>query len=290
MKPAPFKYVRPHSVDEALALLSEHGDDAKVLAGGQSLVPLMNMRMAQPSVLIDINGLTDLSGIAHEGPQLQIGALTRQVDVERSAEVTRRLPVIGEGLRHVAHIGIRSRGTFGGSVAHADPASELPALVLALDGELVVRSAQGERIVPAEDFFRSYFTTAMEPTEILTAVRVSGPSSHRWAFLEVARRRGDFALVGVITVLELGEHRRCQRARLALFGVSDVPVRARAAEDHLTSATVADDGAIDEAARLAAAGLTPSSDIHASAEYRRKVAEVLVRRALRTAVQGGERA
>jgi carbon-monoxide dehydrogenase medium subunit len=286
MKPASFKYVKAESLDQVLALQAEHEDEAKLLAGGQSLVPLMNMRMAQPSVLVDLNGLTELSGIDNGGPVIEIGALTRQIEVERSPVVA-ALPIVGEALRHVAHAAIRTRGTFGGNLAHADPASELPALLLALDGEIVATGPDGERVIAVDDFFRGYFTTALEPNEVLTSVRVSADQPSGWAFLELARRHGDFALAGVATLVDVDDSGICQSARIALFGVSDVPVRAKEAEAFLVGKPANEDGMLEEAAQLAAAPLDPPSDIHAPAAYRKKLSKVLVKRALEAAFSRG---
>ncbi len=198
MKPAGFAYLATEGLEEALTALSAHGDEAKIIAGGQSLVPLMNMRLAKPGVLIDINKITQLAGIEMDGV-LSIGALTRQQEVQGSAEVRSFAPVVVEALAHVGYPAIRSRGTFGGSAAHADPAAEIPALLVLLDAELVIRGSAGERTVPASEFFKGYFTTALEPVEILTSVRIPRPPDGiRWSFSEVARRHGDFALVGVM--------------------------------------------------------------------------------------------
>jgi carbon-monoxide dehydrogenase medium subunit len=287
MKPAPFLYVKPDTLEEVHSLLAEHGDEAKLLAGGQSLVPLMNMRMAQPSVLVDLNGLTDLRGIANGGPVIEIKALTRQVDVERS-QVVAKLPVISEAVRHVAHAAIRSRGTFGGSLAHADPASELPALLVVLGGELVASGPSGDRVIAAEEFFLSYFTTALEPTEVLTSVRIPAQQPSGWGFVEVARRHGDFALAGVVALVGLGAGGICETARVALFGVADVPVRATQAEAFLAGKRLSENGVIGEAARLGADALDPPSDIHAPAAYRKKLSAVLVKRALQAALSTGE--
>jgi carbon-monoxide dehydrogenase medium subunit len=286
VKPAPFKYAKAGSVEEATALLDEHGDDVKVLAGGQSLIPLMNMRLARPEVLIDINGIESLAGIELNGG-LTIGATTRHAEVIRSGEVQRFAPIIGEAMRHVGHVGIRSRGTFGGSVAHADPASEIPTIVLALDAELTVAGLGGERTVAAEDYFVSTFTTEMEDNELLTAVRFPYPLDHAvWSFHEVARRHGDFALVGVAAIAEIDDAGVCTRARIALSGVADVPVRIKAAEQLLVGSAIGD--VAEEAGRLAEREIDPGADFHASAEYRKEVARALVTRALRDMDTKGE--
>ena len=288
MKPGPFKYARAQSLEEATALLDEHGDEAKVLAGGQSLIPLMNMRLARPGVLVDINQVAALDTIARNGT-LRIGATARQANVLRSSEVAGYAPVIQEALRHVGHVGIRTRGTFGGSAAHADPASEIPMALLALDAELTVQGPGGERSIPVEEFFVSTFETALEDNEILTGVTLPYPVDEAaWSFHEVARRHGDFALVGTVAIAEIGDDGKISRARIALSGVADTPVRARAAEDAVIGHTPAE--VAEEAGRLAEENIDPGSDFHASREYRLEVARALVTRALNDmANQGANR-
>lgn len=280
MKPAAFSYHAPGEVAEAIELLVEHGDEAKLLAGGQSLVPLMNMRMARPGVLVDICRIGRLSHVSRNG-SVVIGATTRQLTVRTSPVVRESHPVLVEALGHVGHVATQSRGTVGGSIAHADPAAELPALLLALEGEVVAEGPAGARVIPASELFVTYFTTALEPTEVLTEVRLPplAPGTVG-AFAEVARRRGDFALVGAVSLVRLAPGRHVESARIVLFGVGDVPVRARAAEDSLTGREL-DEPAISEAARLAAEGISPTGDIHASSDYRREVAESRVRYVLR---------
>lgn len=290
MKPSPFAYARPESVDETLAILAEHGDEAKVLGGGQSLMPLLNMRLARPSVLVDLGGIDELAGISSNG-SISIGAMTRQVAVERSAEIKTALPILPAALRHVGHAAIRTRGTFGGSIAHADPAAELPAVFCALEGEAVIAARSGTRTVGAEDFFTTYFTTSVAEDELLKEVRLRRLTpSDRWAFLEVARRHGDFALVGVAVVLTMegdGPDAICSKARIALSGVADVPVRAKAAEAVLEGARLSDESVRAEAAAAAGSGFQSEGDVHASAEYRREVAQTLVRRAVAQALETG---
>ena len=290
MKPAPFKYVAAETVDEAVAALGEHGDEAKVLAGGQSLVPLMNLRLATPGVLVDVNRIAELSGLRANG-NLEIGAVTRQAAVERSAEARAAAPLVVEALRHVAHPPIRSRGTIGGTVAHADPAAEIPAVLLALGGEVVARGPAGERTISADEFFQGYFTTALQPDELLTSVRfpAQGPGA-RTALQEVARKQADFALAGAVVAANVGDDGTCESARIVLFGVADRPVRAPGAEEAVTSRSLADVAVLADAAQSAAAGIDPTGDAHASAEYRKEVAGVLVRRALTTVAEGGVQA
>ncbi|MDQ7849491.1 MAG: xanthine dehydrogenase family protein subunit M [Armatimonadota bacterium] len=284
MKPAPFRYAAPRSVGEALALLQEYGPKAKVLAGGQSLVPLLHMRLARPEVLVDINRIRALAYIRRRDDRLHIGALTRQRAVEASATVRRHVPLLWEAIRSVGHPQIRNRGTVGGSLAHADPAAELPAVVAALDAELVVAGPEGERVLSPEEFFTGYLTTALQPTELLVEIRFPPPGEGTGsAFVEVARRQGDFALVGVAAVLQRRDGAIGQ-ARLAFTGVGPGPVRAREAERLLQGET-ATPRLFAQAAREASTRLEPPDDIHATAQYRRDLAAVLAHRALEAAWQ-----
>jgi carbon-monoxide dehydrogenase medium subunit len=288
VKPPPFDYSAPDTLDEALALLHEHGDEARPLAGGQSLVPLLALRLAHPSRLIDLAGILELTRVRADGSGLAIGGMVRERFAERAEMVSVRAPLLAEALPLIGHPAIRSRGTVGGSLAHADPAAELPAVALALDAELVARSrARGERVIPAAAFFQGYFTTALEPDEILTEMRLRGVAAGTgYSFTEVARRHGDFAMVGVAAQLRLADGKIAD-ARLALSGVSDVPVRAPAAEAALAGADVSE-AAFGEAAELAAADLSPPADLHGSPAYRRHLARVLVKRALRSAAHRAE--
>jgi carbon-monoxide dehydrogenase medium subunit len=283
MKTAPFEYHAPRSVDEVLSLLTEHADEAKVLAGGQSLVPLLAMRLARPSQLIDINNVAGLSGIRPlDGHGVAFGALTRERDAERSSLVATRLPVLAEALPLIGHVSIRNRGTVGGSMAHADASAELPAVAVVTGAEMVVRSAGGERIVPAAEFFDGHFTTSMADNELLTEVRIpGGPDGAGWAFYEIARRHGDFALVGVAAMLAL-EGGQVREARLALMGVADRAIRAAGAETLLAGQAASGD-TFAAAAQEATRDLTPAADVHGSAEFRRHLAGVAVRRALTAA-------
>jgi carbon-monoxide dehydrogenase medium subunit len=287
LKPPRFKYAAVESVEEAVAILDEYGDEAKVLAGGQSLIPLMNMRLARPGVLVDINRVSGLDGIQRNGG-LTIGALARQSSVLRSGDVSSFAPIVAGALRHVGHPGIRTRGTIGGSIAHADPAAELPAVLLALDGEAVARGPGGERTIPAEELFVTNFTTSLEQNEILTSIRLPWPlDKANWAFLEVSRRHGDFALAGVASAAEL-EKGTCESVRIALFAVADRPLRAKQAEGFLVGKKLGDASVVEEAARLACADLEPHSDFHATSQYRKEASEALVRRALRQmSTEGG---
>ncbi len=286
MKPAAFTYVRADSAEEALAALAAHGDDAKLLAGGQSLIPMMNLRLAQPEVLVDIGRARDLEGIAHHEGGLRIGATTRQAALLASQAALAHAPLIAGAMRYVSHPAIRSRGTVGGTLAHADPAAELPAVMVALDATMTVRGPAGIRAVPASEFFVTHLTTSMEEGELLSEVLVPAPATAgnvRDVFLEVTRRHGDYALVAVATRLILDPSGSVVHARIVLCGVGDVPVRAIAAEQRLLGQRPGDDAIVREAGQLAAAPLTPPSSLHASSQYRQEVAAVLVSRAITAA-------
>lgn len=283
MKPAPFTYFAPRSVSEGLALLREYGDGAKILAGGQSLVPLMNFRLVRPQNLIDINGLGELASLALSDRGVTAGALVRQREVERSSEVARRLPILTEAIRFVGHPAIRNRGTIGGSLVHADPAAELPIVALALDAEFQLESARGSRSLNAREFYLGYFTTAIASDELLVRIYLpSPPAGTGWCFTEIARRQGDFAIVAVAVLLGLNGDGTVAFARIALGGIGPVSIRAQTAEESLLGERLSET-LFREAAKAAATGLEPQNDIHASAAYRRHVAEVLVRRALEVA-------
>jgi carbon-monoxide dehydrogenase medium subunit len=294
VKPAPFDYHAPASVEEAVDLLAEHGWDAKLLAGGQSLVPTMNFRLAQPAVLLDLNRVEELSYVRFGDPDdgmppgdgdatnaaLRIGAMTRQAAVECNAEVARHSPLLAAALPYVAHPQIRNRGTIGGSIAHADPAAELPAVAVAMGARITVRNREGERRVEAADFFRGLFTTALGPEDLLVEVELPPLAVDTgWSFHEVARRHGDYALVGVIATVTLSGA-ACTAARVVFFSVGGGPVIAAGAESALQGRQL-DEKTIAEAARVGAReDIDPGGDIHASAAYRRHLAEVLARRAI----------
>ena len=275
MKPPPFDYIAATSLDEALSALAEGGDEAKVIAGGQSLIPLMSMRLAHPTLLIDLNRVDELTSIERVNGSLRVGSMVRHRTAERSKEIADAVPLITAAMPYIGHVAIRSRGTVGGSLAHADPAAELPAVALALNATFNAQSKErGERAIPAADFFGGYFTTALEPDEILTSIDFpvlgAGVAVH-----EVARRHGDFAMVGAVAAVAPGD------ARIALINVAEVPVRATEAEQALNGGA-----SIDEVADLATKDLDPSADLHASAAYRKKVAGVCVKRALALAQEG----
>jgi carbon-monoxide dehydrogenase medium subunit len=287
MKLPSVEYEAPTTVDEAAGLLAEYQDEASVLAGGQSLIPLLALRLARPAVLIDINGVAELSGISRVNGSLAIGAMTREYMAEESAAVAEAAPLLAAALPLIGHEAIRNRGTIGGSLAHADPAAELPAVALALGAEFVVRSASETRVIAAADWFQGYLATARRPDEILTEVRFpkAAPGTGA-AFEEVARRHGDFAIVGLAAQLTL-ENGVISDARLAFSGVADVPARATDAEDLLKGQRPSEE-LFAEAAQVATAGIDPPADLHGSGEYRKKVAATLVRRGLKAAADNAQ--
>lgn len=283
MKPPPFDYSSPGTLEEALAILAEVGDEARPLAGGQSLIPLLSLRLARPTHLIDLAGIAELKTIRANG-SLTIGAMVRECQAEADENVSKRAPLLAAALPLIGHAAIRSRGTIGGSLSHADPAAELPAVARILEANLIVQSKErGSRTIAAADFFTGFFSTALEPDEILTAIQIdSSPANTGWAIGEVARRHGDFAMVGAAAMVRLNTSGQIEEARIALTGVSDTPVRATEAERMLADAAPNAD-TFTEAAQKAAANLDPPADLHGSSAYRRHVAGVLIRRTLHQA-------
>jgi carbon-monoxide dehydrogenase medium subunit len=271
MIPAAFDYVRASSVDEAIGLLGEHGDDAKLLAGGHSLLPLMKLRLATPGVLIDIGRIGDLSYVRSEGAEVRVGALTRHCDLEGDDVLREQLPLLAHVAGQIGDPQVRHRGTIGGSIAHGDPASDLPAALLALRATLVAKGSGGERTIAADDFFTGFLETALDPGEVLTEIRLPAVAGAGWSFQKFNRRAQDWAIVGVAAVLN-------GSAGIGLVNMSGAPVRAAAAEAALAGGA----SAADAAAR-ADEGLDPPSDLNASADYRRHLARVLTRRALEAA-------
>jgi aerobic carbon-monoxide dehydrogenase medium subunit len=281
MRPAPFVYHAPRDVDAAIALLAEHGDEAKVLAGGQSLVPMLALRLAAPGHLVDLGRVDELKSLTFDDG-VRIGAGVTQRAVERAAPLARACPLLAEALPCIAHPPIRNRGTVCGSLAHADPAAELPAVMLALDAALTARGPHGSRDISARDFFTSYLETTLDVDEVLTHVQV--PAWHPgagWSFVELSRRSGDFAIAGVAAIIVVVDG-IVRSARLAACGVASTPVRLVNSEAVLVGRQL-DDTSIREAAEAATVGLEPPSDVHAPAAYRRQVTNVLVQRALRIA-------
>lgn len=290
MKPPPFEYLAPSSLQEAVGLLGEHGDEAKVLAGGQSLIPLLALRLASPGLLVDLNRVEELAYLREEGEALVIGAMARHRDVERLPGLRERCAMVADAVELVGHVAIRNRGTVGGSLAHADPSAEWPALALALDAECDVVGPSGRRTVAAADLFETYFTSSLRPEEILAEVHLPLPDGGRVgsAFVELARRHGDFAIAGAGALLRLGEEGSVADARVALIGVRDTAVRARGAEAVLRGQRPTTD-LFGEAAEAIDGEIDPVSDVHGSSDYRRHVAKVLARRALGAALARAER-
>ena len=283
MKPAPFTYARPGSVDEALTLLQAGGDEAKVLAGGQSFVPLLNLRMASVGSVVDLNRLDDLAYIKREDDMLCIGAMTRHRQVEISEDVAAAQPLLSRAAAEVGHLAIRNRGTIGGSLVHADPAAEWPLVATALDAQLVLRSAENSRTVSAREFFIGPLMTSIEPNEILCEVRVPvAPAGAVWGFQELCRRPGDFAIVAISCQLTLDGNKSCTSASLAVGGAHSTPLHVFDVEATIKG-TTGDDAVIAEAAEKASAAVDPSGDVHGSADYRRRMVKVLTKRALKEA-------
>ncbi len=285
MKPASFEYLAPDSLDAALEAVARHGGDAKLLAGGQSLIPVMNFRLAQPAVLIDLNRLRELDHIRPEdGGGLRIGAMTRQRTLERDPLVAGRAPLLSEAVPFIAHPQIRNRGTVGGSLAHADSRAELPAVAVALRARMRLQSARGERWVEARDFFVGPLTTLLEPDEILVEVALPPPPPQSgWAFLEVSRRHGDYAQVGLAAGVSLDEAGRCREARLVFLSVGGQPVEAREAARLLEGAPPSAEAVAAAADKASQDEMEPTGDIHASSAFKKHLARVLTGRALRLA-------
>lgn len=282
MKPARFDHLLPTNLDDALAMLAEHGPDARPLAGGQSLVPMMNFRLARPTVLVDLNKISDLAYIRDAGDHLAIGAMTRERTIENSELVRTATPLLHDATLHIGHLPIRSRGTIGGSLSNADPAAEYPATVLALDATLVAQSVRGERTIPAAAFFDGVMTTTLEPDEILTEIRMPrAPPGSGAAMVEISRRHGDFALAGVAAQIVL-DGDSVTDIRLAACGVGPGPIRLTESEMILRERGLSDD-ALAAAGDAAAAAADPDGDVHATAAYRRKMAGVMTKRAVEKA-------
>ena len=287
MKPAPFKYFAPGTLEEALTHLAEYGDEAKILAGGQSLVPTMNFRLAQPAVLIDLNRVEELFYIKTENSAgLKIGAMTRHQELEYSKLILEKSPLLRETMPHIAHPQIRNRGTIGGSLAHADPAAELPAVMLALDAEFLLRGQKAERTIAAKEFFLDLFFTALEPEELIVEITLpSLPKNSGWAFREIARRHGDFALVGVAAVVTLDQKSQCEQTRIVLMSVGNGPVEAVQAQQALIGQKPTPEAIRAAAETAAEKDIDPPGDMHASVDYRRHLAKVLTEQALTEAFE-----
>ncbi len=283
MKPAKFQYYDPTTIEEVVDLLSQFGDQARPLAGGQSLVPLMNFRLLRPAHLVDLNGVRDLSYLRVENGELRIGATTRQRQLERSTDVANGWPLLREATGYIGHMQIRNRGTVGGSLAHAFPSAELPVAMVTLGASLVLSGKARQRTVSAEDFFLSYMTTVLEQGELLTEIRVPKLPAHTgWSYQEVSRRHGDFALAGSAALVKLDPNGNIDHARLTVTGVT--PIRVMRTEEIVTGHKPSE-ALFRDAVRKAMEGLEQDSDIHASAEYRRSACEVLGERTLREAAE-----
>jgi aerobic carbon-monoxide dehydrogenase medium subunit len=292
MKPAPFKYFAPQSVQEVLELLTEHGYDAKILAGGQSLVPMMNFRLVQPAVMVDINNIPELSYIDSYDQGIRLGAMVRHSQAEKDPLIKEHLPLIHETMPQIATVQIRNRGTVGGSLAHADPSAELVVVTTALEAQFKIQNQKGERLVPASEFFIGLLMTSMEPEDLLVEIQIPAlPANSGWSLKEVARRPHDFALMGVVAILTLDKKQCCTEARLVYLSAGDGPISAPQAANLLVGEKITADLITAAAEKAATDEIDPGSDIHATAEFRRHLANVLTRRALEEAHQrarGGE--
>jgi carbon-monoxide dehydrogenase medium subunit len=282
MKPARFDYVAPTTLDAAVAALVAAGGDAKLLAGGQSLLPLLNFRMARPAVLIDLNGIKELSFIELRGDSVVIGALTRHRELEHSPLIASKLPVMSAAMRHVAHLAIRNRGTIGGSLSHADPAAELPMMAMFYGAGLTVQGPAGRRTIAAKDFFVDALTNCLEPEDIVVEIEFPILQHDRWAFEEVARRFGDFALASIAVSIRRGSS-EIEDARVAVMGVADTPLRLEGVEQRLCEIEV-DGHTPDRFSEMVTSSVSPNSDLHASAEYRKHLLGELAKRAMQTAL------
>lgn len=286
MKPAAFEYHVPDSIDQALTLMHEHADTAKILAGGQSLVPAMNFRIVQPSMLIDLNRVKELAYVREHGDCLRIGAMTRERVLEFDAQISKRGPLLHEAAPNIAHPQIRNRGTIGGSIVNADPAAELPVLMLALNARLKAQSVSGERWLDAKEFFVGMFTTALEPNEILVEIEIPFIPPHTgWSFMEVAPRAGDYALMGVACMLTLDESGTCKYAKLVYLNAGDGPVDAREAVQNLIGEQLSEELIQAAAEHASESEITPTGNIHTSPEFQRHLAKVLTKKALKLAIE-----
>jgi len=286
MKPAPFEYHVPDSLEQALGLMSQYADGAKILAGGQSLVPAMNFRVIQPSVLIDLNRVAELSYIREEGNVIRVGSMARERHLEFDASIAKQIPLLHEATPFIAHPQIRNRGTIGGSIVNADPAAELPVLMIALNARLKARNISSERWIDAQDFFAGMFTTTLEPDEILVEIELpSMPGRTGWSFMEIAPRAGDYAMMGVAVLVTLDESGKCKQAKLVYLNAGDGPMEAKESEKLLEGETL-NEKLIDSAATLASENeITPFGNMHASIDFQRHLAKVLTQKALKLATQ-----
>ena len=285
MKPASFKYYAPESLEEALVLKAQYGDEARILAGGQSLIPAMNFRIMQPTILLDLNLLAELSYISsRDSAVLHIGAMTRLSEVEDDPLIADRVALLHEALPYIAHPQIRIRGTVGGNIAHADPAAELPVVALAMDSRFRVQSTNGTRWINSIDFFRGYFETAIGPSEILVEIEVPFHAANTgWAFLEVSRRSGDYAMAGIAALITLDNKHICRKARLVYLNLSDAPLEAKQSADMLVGETLSDELIKQVANKASEEEIMPMESLHATVNYQRHLACILTKRALELA-------
>ena len=289
MKPASFEYHVPDSLEQALELMHQHADEGKILAGGQSLVPAMNFRIVQPSALIDLNRISGLGYVREEDRVLRIGAMTRERELEFNPLISTWAPLLAEAAPHIAHPQIRNRGTIGGSIVNADPAAELPVLMLALGAQLKAKNVSGERWIEAQNFFMGMFTTALELDEILVEIELpASPPRTGWAFLEVAPRAGDYALMGVAALVTLDQNGKCERAKLVYLNAGEGPVEAKEAEKLLIGEALNDHLIEAAASTVSETEINPFGNIHTSPEFQRHLANVLTKKALKQAVQRAE--
>jgi len=289
MKPAPFEYHAPDSLEQVLDLMSQYADEAKILAGGQSLVPAMNFRVVQPNVVIDLNRVAELSYIRENGNVIRIGSMARERHLEFDLSIAKRTPLMTETVPFIAHPQIRNRATIGGSIVHADPAAELPVLMLALSARLKAKKVSGERWIDAQDFFAGMFTTALEPDEILVEIELPFmPPRTGWSFMEVAPRAGDYALMGVAALVTLEKNAKCKQAKLVYLNAGDGPVDAKEAAKILGGEKL-NDKLIESSARLASEKeINPFGNIHTSPDFQRHLANVLTKKALKQAIHRAE--
>lgn len=286
MKPAPFEYHAPTSLEQALEFKARYGDDAKLLAGGQSLVPAMNFRIMQPGMLVDLNRMDELSYIREAGDAIRIGSMARERHLEFDALIEKHAPLLHEAVPFIAHPQIRNRGTIGGSIVNADPAAELPVLMLALSARLKAKNASAERWIDARDFFVGMFTTALEPDEILVEIEVPFmPANTGWSFMEVAPRAGDYALMGVAVQVMLDETGKCQQAKLVYLNAGEGPIDAQEAAQLLQGETITDALMEDAALHASEKEITPFGNVHTSPEFQRHLAKVLTKKTLKQAIQ-----
>ena len=289
MIPPAFEYLRPATIPEAISLLQQHGEDAKILSGGQSLIPMMKLRIARPAYLVDINRIAGLSYVQEDGGFLKIGGLTREAELEASSLLRARYPILLDTVRVIADPQVRNLATVAGNLAHGDPANDHPATMLALGAQIVATGANGERVIAIEEFFETLFTTALQPGEILTEIRIPIPPAHSGgAYLKLERKVGDFATAAVAAQVTLDSSGAVQRAGIGLTNVGPIPIKAKAAEDFLKGKKL-DASSITQAAQLAADASQPSSDLRGPAEYKKGLVKELTRRALSRAAERATR-